>query len=234
MTASIQPIKVKRTDTLVLDELTRYIGQQGVKSGDKLPAERELAAALGVSRNTVREALKEWEALGIIHKVKGSGTFLNTDVTQNDSNLSLRFKNDSDNMRHALELRRIIEVEANVMAADRATPEQIETMRIKLDIMEAAHLKHGSAGREDWEFHSAIYEAAGNPLLINLISVFYDSLHAFFESPTEQALFSDSFPLHRTLFEAIAARDADATRRVSHEILDITERDMKDIINGRK
>ncbi len=231
MTASIKSIKVKRTDTLVLDELTRFIASKSIKPEEKLPAERELALALGVSRNTVREALKEWEALGIIRKVKGSGTFLNTDVTLNDSNLSLRFKNDSENMRHALELRRIIEVEANVMAAERATPEQIERIKSKLEIMEAAHLKNGSAGNEDWEFHSSIYETAGNPLLLNIIHVFYDSLHAFFESPTEQALFSDSFPLHRLLFDAIASGDLDETRRVSNAILDITETEMKGFIN---
>ena len=230
MTANIKAIKIKRTDSLVLDELTRFVATQSIKPGEKLPAERELAMALGVSRNTVREALKEWEALGIIRKIKGSGTFLNSDVTLNDSNLSLRFKNDSENMRHALELRRIIEVEANVMAAERASSEQIERIKKKLEIMEAAHLKHGSAGSEDWEFHSSIYEAAGNPLIVNIIHVFYDSLHAFFESPTEQALFRDSFPLHRLLFDAIATGDLKETRRISHAILDITETEMKGFI----
>ncbi|MDC0611733.1 FadR family transcriptional regulator [Vibrio sp.] len=232
MNKALQPINVKRTDTLVLDELTRYVANNNIQQGQKLPAERELAIALQVSRNTVREALKEWEALGIVTKVKGSGTYLTSDVTMNDSHLSLRFKNDSENMLHALELRRIIEVEANCMAAKRATDDQIVQIEKQLVVMEKAHILHGSAGREDWEFHLSIYEASGNPLVIHIIAAFYDSLHAFFESPIEQALFSDSFPLHRKLYEAIAARDIELTRAVSHSILDITERDMREIIHG--
>lgn len=104
----------------------------------------------------------------------------------------------------------------------------------KLDVMEKVHMDVGSAGAEDWEFHAAIYHAARNPLLLQMVAGIYDLLHAFFESPPEQARFSDSFPLHRTLFEAIARREPETARRLNNEILNITEHDMKEVINAAR
>lgn len=228
--ATLLPITTPRSDVLVLDALTRYMAQSGLMPGGRLPPERMLADKLGVSRNTVREALKRWEALGIIQRRKGSGTFLQIEVSSNDSFLSLRFKNDSANMLHALEVRRIIECESCALAAQRATDDDLLAIESTLTEMERVHLAVGSAGAEDWAFHASIYHAAHNPLLLKMVSGLYDTLHAFFESPPEQALFSDSFPLHRTLFEAIRQRDALAARALSHRILDITERDMKEVI----
>lgn len=230
----LSPIATPRSDTLILDALTRYMAQSGAQPGSRLPPERVLAEKLGVSRNTVREALKRWEALGIILRKKGSGTFLQAEVGINDSFLSLRFKNDSANMLHALEVRRIIESESCVLAAQRATHEDLLEIERCLDQMERVHLAIGSAGAEDWAFHTSIYRASGNPLLLQMLNGIYDTLHAFFESPPEQALFSDSFPLHRELFNAIRQRDSTAARAICHQILDITERDMKDVINARQ
>ncbi|WP_323115620.1 FadR/GntR family transcriptional regulator [Klebsiella variicola] len=87
--AGLHPISTPQIDTLIIDALTRYIAQSGIQPGCRLPPERVLAEKLGVSRNTVREALKRWEALGIILCKKGSGTFLKVDVGINDSFLSL-------------------------------------------------------------------------------------------------------------------------------------------------
>jgi len=232
--AVLAPIAVQHSDVLVLDALTRYVAQSGMQIGERLPPERVLAEQLAVSRNTVREALKRWETLGIIVRRKGSGTFLQAEVTSNDSFLSLRFKNDSQNMLHALEVRRIIEAESCSLAAMRATADDLLLIEQRLLEMERVHLAVGSAGAEDWLFHASIYQAAHNPLLLHMVVGLYDTLHAFFESPPEQALFSDSFPLHRTLFEAIQQRDADEAKRISHLILDITERDMKDVIHAAR
>lgn len=49
--------------------------------------------------------------------------------------------------------------------------------------MERVHLAIGSAGAEDWAFHTSIYQASGNPLLLQMLNGIYDSMHAFFESP---------------------------------------------------
>lgn len=230
----LYPITTKRSDVLILDALTRYMAHSGAVPGSRLPSERLLAEKLGVSRNTVREALKRWEALGIISRKKGSGTFLQVDLSINDSFLSLRFKNDSANMLHALEVRRIIETESCVLAALRANEEDFNEIERCLEEMERVHLSVGSAGTEDWAFHTSIYRASGNPLLLQMLNGIYDTLHAFFESPPEQALFSDSFPLHRQLFDAIRQRDTHAARSLCHQILDITERDMKEVINAAR
>ena len=231
-TQSLVPIRTKQSDVLVLDALALFVSKTQMQVGDKLPAERELVERLQVSRNTVREALKRWEALGIIHRRKGSGTFLKAQIQPGDSFLSLSIKNDSASMFQTLEIRRALEAEAGAFAALRATTEDLAHIEKCINEVERVHNIYGGAGDEDWEFHSAIYQATHNPMFEHIISGMYNAFHAFFEAPPEQDFADGSLSLHRDLFNAIKNRDPDLARQLTHEILDITEQDIRRIANG--
>ena len=228
----LMPVQSKHTDTMVLDALTLYVANAGLQVGDRLPPERELVERLQVSRNTVREALKRWEALGIVKRRKGSGTYLTASISPGDSFLSLSIKNDAANMLHTLEIRRALEAEASAYAAIRATAEDLQKIERCIDEVERVHGLYGGAGNEDWLFHSAIYTASHNPMFEQIVSGMYDAFHAFFEAPPEQEFASSSLALHRQLFEAIQQRSPDAARDLTHQILDITECDVRKIADG--
>jgi DNA-binding FadR family transcriptional regulator len=227
------PIKTKQSDVLVLDALALFVSKTQMQVGDKLPAERELVDRLQVSRNTVREALKRWEALGIIQRRKGSGTFLKAQIQPGDSFLSLSIKNDSASMLHTLEIRRALEAEAGSFAARRATHQDLAYIEKCIDEVERVHNIYGGAGNEDWEFHSAIYRATHNPMFEHIIGGMYNAFHAFFEAPPEQDFADGSLSLHRDLFNAIKMKDSELARLLTHEILDVTERDIRRIANGK-
>ncbi|MEK0084917.1 FadR/GntR family transcriptional regulator [Benzoatithermus flavus] len=212
----------------MLEELAAFVAAAGLEPGSRLPAERELALRLKVGRSTIREALKRWQALGVVEMRKGSGTYLKAPLGDDAVHLSITVRLKQDSLLRALEVRRALEAEAAAIAARRATPDDLAHIRDCLERMEAVHLRYGEAPAEDWEFHLSIYRATGNPLFLQLVSALHDALFSFFTNPLNQPGFaSRSFPLHRELFEAIAARDPETARAKALAILAITEEDLR-------
>ena len=226
--ASLRPVRTQTRDSAVLDHLTEFIAASGYQPGARLPAERELAERLQVSRSTIREALKRWEALGVVDMRKGSGTYLRAPVDRDAIHLPLTIQRQRDSLLRTLDIRRALEAEAAALVAIKAGDAEIAGIEAKLDRMEVVHRKFGSAPQEDWEFHLSIYDATGNPLFGQIVATLYEAFHDFFSYPFGQRDFaSRSFHLHRELFEAIKARNPDAARRKTLAILEIVEQDVQ-------
>lgn len=216
----------------VTEAVASYIDRANLKAGDRLPAERELMAALAVGRSTIREAIRHFQALGVIETRKGSGTYLLKPVSTGTVHmpLSLDTAHVRDILLQTLEVRRGIECEAGMVAARRRTAEDLAIIEEKLDEMERVHLSKGTSGPEDLAFHLAIYDATHNPLFRQLLEQMRGAFERFWEKPFDRPDFARrSFPYHRTLFNAIAAQDTEAARRETLKILDVVEEDIKEM-----
>ena len=216
----------------VTEALATYIDQASLKAGDRLPAERELMAALAVGRSTIREVIRHFQALGVMETRKGSGTYLLKPVTSATVHMPLSFETAHvrDILLRTLEVRRGIECEANMVAARRRTAADLVTIEEKLVEMERVQIAKGTSGPEDLAFHLAIYDATHNPLFRQLLEQMRGAFERFWEKPFDRPDFARrSFPFHRTLFNAIAAQDTEAARRETLKILDIVEEDIKDM-----
>jgi GntR family transcriptional regulator, transcriptional repressor for pyruvate dehydrogenase complex len=216
----------------VITALADYIQRSGLKPGDRLPAERELMAALAVGRSTVREVISHFQALGVVEARKGSGTYLLRAISGATIHMPLTL--DTEHLRDALlqtlEVRRGIEVEAGMVAARRRTEANLANIEAKLNEMERVHLAKGTSGPEDLAFHLAIYDATHNPLFRQLLEQMREAFERFWEKPFDRPDFARrSFPFHRTLFNAIAARDPEAAREETLKILAIVEEDIKEM-----
>lgn len=216
----------------VIEALSAYINAANLKAGDRLPAERELMAALAVGRSTIREVISHFQALGVMETRKGSGTYLLRPVSSATIHMPLLL--DTTHLRdvllQTLEVRRGIEVEAGMMAARRRTAEDLAIIEEKLDAMEKVHLAKGTSGPEDLAFHLAIYDATHNPLFKQLLEQMRGAFERFWTHPFNREDFARrSFPFHRTLFNAIAAQDTEAARRETLKILDVVEEDIKEM-----
>src|SRR4030095_16398729 len=105
--------------------LAKYVTSAGVLPGGRLPPERVLAEQLEVSRATVREALKQWEGLGIVEMRKGSGTYLKRTISPDSVHVPLIVAgSDIASLLHALEVRRALEGEAAAICAQPAPREE--------------------------------------------------------------------------------------------------------------
>ncbi|MCF3640275.1 FadR family transcriptional regulator [Rhizobium sp. TRM95111] len=228
----IQPLPPIDRGRQVTEALAAYIDQASLKAGDRLPAERELMAALAVGRSTIREVIRHFQALGVMETRKGSGTYLLKPVTSATVHmpLSLETAHVRDILLQTLEVRRGIECEAGMVAARRRTAGDLVVIEQKLDEMERVHLSKGTSGPEDLAFHLAIYDATHNPLFRQLLEQMRGAFERFWEKPFDRPDFARrSFPYHRTLFNAITVQDTEAARRETMKILDVVEEDIKDM-----
>ena len=227
----ISPVQPIARDDAVLKALAGFVRQEALGPGQKLPTERILAERLKVSRNTVREALTRWEGLGLVERRQGSGTYLKAEVSPDMLHMPLTFHggHDFESLMQTLEVRRALEAEAAALCADRATKQGIATIAGKLETMERVfHETSGESSESDWEFHQAIYRASENPLFEQIIAAMHGMFHRFWEHPLGVRDFGHaSFPYHRTMFERIAARDADGARTEALKLIATVEADLK-------
>src|SRR6478735_947581 len=96
----IRPLPAMDRARQVTDALAEYVQSAQLRAGDRLPAERELMAALMVGRSTIREAIRHFQALGVIETRKGSGTYLLKPVSKATIHVPLSFE--GANLRDAL------------------------------------------------------------------------------------------------------------------------------------
>src|SRR5262245_11978572 len=234
-TAGLRPLQLPARDTAILDAIAGFIRERGLQPGDRLPPERELCERLKVSRPTLREALKRWAALGILDMRVGSGTYLRVPVAPGAVHFALTVQLEHVHLQRTLELRRALEAEAAELAALRASDEAIAEIRRRLEHMENVHLRYGDAPEEDWEFHLSVYRAADNPLFAQIVGQLHTALHRFWEHPFGKSDFARrTFPMHRQLYEAIAARDPVTARRVTLDIIRIVEEDLREAARVRQ
>jgi DNA-binding FadR family transcriptional regulator len=232
MKSTLSPLPPADRGRQVTDSLAAYIQQAALVAGDRLPAERELMAALGVGRSTIREVIRQFQALGVMETRKGSGTYLLKPITSATIHMPLSVNMGSlrDALLQTLEVRRGIECEACMAAARRRTKDDLRNIAQALDEMERVHLEKGTAGKEDLVFHLAIYDATHNPLFRQLLEQMREAFERFWDTPFDRPDFARrSFPYHRTLYNAIVAQDTEAARRETIKILDIVEEDIKEM-----
>ena len=206
----------------VVEQFEQMILHGTLRDGERLPGERELAEQLDVSRQTLREALKALETLGLVVSRQGGGTFVAEIVGSAISKpLIGLFSRHEDAYIDYMEFRLLLEAKAAALAAERATPFDRKIILAKFDAMAAAHEQDGDPTVDaelDADFHHSIAEATHNPMMIfslrsifELIrqGVFYNRYVVYLESGGKDKLLEQ----HRAICEAIVAGDVNGAER---------------------
>ncbi|HZW99267.1 MAG TPA: FadR/GntR family transcriptional regulator [Trueperaceae bacterium] len=226
--ATIAKVVTQTKTEAVVESLARFVTEAKLQVSDRLPAERDLAIALGVSRPVLREALKRLEALGVIEPRPGSGTFLRTTLSPNHTHLVVQVDLERESLIQLLELRRALESEAAAMAAARAPDEAIANLGGLVDQLEDEFRRTGDNPESDKAFHMALYVLAENRLFWDVITPVWEQLETFWQYPLGKRDFAKrTLPLHRELYERIRARDPEGARKVVHRMFEIVEEDLR-------
>lgn len=219
-------IRKTRVSEDIIEQVRDLITSGRLKPGDRLPAERELAQTLSVSRSAVREAIRALESLGIVEARAGEGTFVVTQTEgQGRDPISASLFQAWSTQRNLFEVRRLLEPGLAALAARRATPEQIRKMRALLEAHEGRVQRGEAYMKEDTAFHYLIAEATGNEVLLRIVDNLMDLLRktreASFQHPERPAR---SLKQHWAILEAMEARKpAAAERHMRDHILEIEE-----------
>uniref|UniRef100_A0A942T0J0 FadR family transcriptional regulator n=1 Tax=Neobacillus citreus TaxID=2833578 RepID=A0A942T0J0_9BACI len=187
--------------------------------GSRLPSERVLAERLGVGRSAVREALAALEILGIVQIRPGSGTYLRGGTSDLlPTTLSWGLMLASDRTRELLEVRSSLERTAAILAAQRATPEQLDELQTYLDRQHESLDDPDAFIDADVRFHVLLARAAGNDVLADLLQSLRSMLSVWVgrRVRTRQAT-EAAYGEHRAIFDALRTGDVLAVQRAMDE-----------------
>jgi len=191
--------------------------------GARLPGETTLGPQLGVGRSTVREAIRQLAGLGLVESRQGAGVFVRALDVADDWDEVLRLAD----IAAVIEARIAIETEAAGLAAERRSPAALRAVRRALAGRQGAHDAVDGYVDADMAFHRAVVGAAANPVLAELFDAFVPRLRQAMIDMVRMGGHTDDAAdraAHDGLADAIAARDADAARRLSREHLDALRR----------
>lgn len=164
-------VRTARLYEQIVQQIEESIVKGDLKPGDQLPAERELALRFGVSRTAVREAVKALREKGLVEAYSGRGTFITDGTTQAvRQSLDLMVKiGQQDGSTHLAEVRAILEPEIAALAAARIQDTELASMREAVAVMDRASHDPDAYIEADLDFHLALAEGAGNPLILSLL-----------------------------------------------------------------
>ncbi|EHL07437.1 FCD domain protein [Desulfitobacterium hafniense DP7] len=214
----LKPIKTRKIYEEIVEQIRELVARGELKPGDRLPSERDLVERLKVSRASIREALSALELMGLLEVRSGEGTFVRRLRSESVvAPLAWMLTMEKGTVLELLEIRKILEVQAVGMAAERAEAEDIRELSAALDRLQDDLHSPTSDGSSDHRFHYAITRATKNKIMIRLMDTISDlmkySLKAsrskLYEGKYTPALL---FQEHKKIYEAIVAKDVEMAR----------------------
>ncbi|WP_181274928.1 FadR/GntR family transcriptional regulator [Brevibacterium oceani] len=225
--ADWKPVNRSSTYELVIDAIEERIIAGDLGVGDLLPAERDLASKLGVSRASVREALRVLESLGVVRASGGSGRGAGTFIAAMPTAALTRFLRlhvalTNFSLSDVIETRVQLEQSSAVLAATRADEDALAVINAQLAIMDTPGVSLEAFNDADTAFHVAIAQAAGNQLFSDLTGAIRTSLRgpifaSFHQVDDPQELMSRLQAQHHQIMDAIIAGRTEEAAKVTEE-----------------
>ncbi len=217
----LQSIAPQRLYRQIADQLRELIAQGEFAVGARLPAARDLAQQLGVSRPSVREALIALEVEAWVEVRTGSGVY----VLERERRAAAPVAESEWGPLELIRARRVVEGETAAIAAQQRKRAHLDAMARALDTMRAMADRKVMPLEGDRAFHIAIVEACDNQVLSETVQGFWDSrrgpiftrLGGHFENVTSWRM---AIAEHEAIRDAISARDAAAARSAMHTHMD--------------
>ncbi len=231
-----QKVTPEKLSTAVTRQIEKLILQGILRPGERLPAERELAERLGVSRPSLREAVAELQEKGLLVARPGSGIFV-ADVLGNAFSPALiqLFAEHDEAVFDYIAFRRDLEGLAAERTAHLASKTDLKVIQTIFDKMESAHAKSDprDEAQLDADFHMAIIEASNNVVMLHMMrsmfqllreGVFYNRQVMFKQRMTRDMLLDQ----HRAINISLQARDPMAARAAVTNHLNYVEKSLRD------
>ena len=201
-----------------IDQIKAMIISGELTAGDRLPKEADLAARLGLSRNSLREAVRALTLAGILEARQGDGTYV-TSLEPRTLLKPLTFMADFHQDRtllHVLEVRRILEAAVAALAAQYITDDELAELRAVVDEMDACETVEAFVAN-DLRFHRIIGAASRNPILASVLESFSTPLSRtrVWRGVTQANAIDQTKAQHAALYDALAHHRPDVARAMA-------------------
>ena len=228
----LQAVEPRRLYRQIADQIAGLIGNGEFAYGSRLPAERELATLLGVSRTSVREALISLEIGGLVEVRVGSGVFITAGAMPHAA-----AGDKGPGPFELLSARTLVEGEVAALAADNAKGDDLDALRLTIQRM-TTHVDDFVIREEaDREFHLGIAKATGNGSLELVVEGLWNQ-RAELWGRMQQHFHTEDLARrtihdHAAILKALVARDPDAARAAMHRHLGRVVREFQRGVNGK-
>jgi len=199
--------------TKLLATFKQLISDGAIVPGGRLPAEREMASSLKVSRGSLRQVLKMLEIMGVVSQRVGDGTYLNAAAPAILAEpMEFLLLLDGISFEELMDARLIVEPEIAARAASRATPQQVNALNRSLVQMEESREHPEEVIEGDLEFHRIIFQMAANRVCSLMFSIVHESLHSLMELTSQMVDMEHTALLHRRIYNAIRKGEPEEAR----------------------
>src|SRR6202021_295252 len=206
-----------RVTARLIARIKRLIADGTVSPGAKFPPEREMAKEFGVNRASVRQVLKVLEIMGVLSQRVGDGTYLSESAeTILNEPIDFLVLLDDLSQHELFETRLMIEPELTARAAERATAEDISTLRNAIFAMERSKTTRDRLNA-DMAFHEAVFRASGNRICHLLFKSIHRTLLKSMSQLSDRVSLDRPLMFHRKIYDAIRGRNPEDARRCMHE-----------------
>ena len=214
----LKAVEKKKAYEDIVQQIRTLIEEGKLKRNDHLPSERELSETFRVSRTTVREAIRTLESMKLLQSRQGNGTYV---VASSEEALiqplAAALFNEKDDIRDIFYIRKIIEPHVAELAAENATPQEMEELERILRKQEECIGQRETIIETDSAFHNLMVKATKNRVMERLIIALIDLL----KKSREQYLFEDenderairSLEGHQQILSAVKKGDGKAARK---------------------
>ncbi|WP_376796587.1 FadR/GntR family transcriptional regulator [Thermogemmatispora sp.] len=229
------PIQSSKLFEQIAEQIEERILRGELRSGDRLPSERELSEQFGASRTAVREAMKTLAQRGLVDMRPGRGTIVinaTSRAMQQTLELMVRVGRE-DGYANLVELRELLEPGIAALAATRATEEHLQRLRAVVEQMDASLHDVDAYIAADNDFHRTLATASGNRLILTFVDSIVDLLSeqrkhiSRIGGAMERAQYH-----HKRILEALSRRDAEAARAAMQEHLRQVRQDLETANRG--
>jgi GntR family transcriptional repressor for pyruvate dehydrogenase complex len=227
-------IKHIRVSDEIVNQIKSLISQGRLKPGDRLPPERELIKQFGVSRPSLREALRSLITMGFL-EIKAKKTFVKSVTSERMQDpLSILIKTDTQKIFDLIEVRKALEVWGAFHAAQKATEEDIKQLETIIEEMKKSFEEGRSWEKEDADFHLAMAQTTHNTIQVHMMSTIYDLLkESMTRVFTDRGKVKKLIHQHDRIFSAIKNHSPDRARERTLEHLDYVESEVKSFKNQK-
>lgn len=196
-------ISNKKVYEQVIEQIQNNIMEGIFKKGDKLPSERELSEKMGVSRTSIREALRVLETMGVVESRQGEGNFICSNIEKSLLQpLSMMFKLNNGSFSDIYELRSILEIECARLSAIRATDMDCRELLSVVEEMEQETFgenRYEILVELDKKFHNTLSDMTKNYLIESLFSTISNLFEKFIEDARYKIILFDSEQANKSL-----------------------------------
>lgn len=196
------------------EAIREYVIGNNLGPGDPLPAETELARRLGIGRNSVREAIRALETLGVLEVRRGRGAFVREfSFEPLLEGLSYGLMFELRQVEELLDIRCVLETGMIASAMETLDDEALAELRLSVDRMGVCVREQRELEEEDRAFHVLAFSSIGNETLLRLLDVFWMAYHTAARHLGADPDPERTWQEHLAILEAIEAGDADRAGR---------------------